>query len=581
MQLASRAGNQREIFLNHGQIITAGTCRIQDRSNFKFILISLNRISLLRPTQISTTKFGTRFLNPSSGSGPITHLSPSMSDHKQNQPPDESDRDSSRKNDDGFKIAGEDKKKKKEEQKKRKAEREAREEQERRERRDRSGKRRSPKRSKNADGGTQSERRHTREEKLKKGFTNKDATSGAPGRVPLHKPVQLAKGVKNTDEIRAKQQRFRETFARIVANNSGNEKGENETVELGVFKDNKKPFTRVDQWTIQFAVMDDILEATTAGKPKEEISHNGTWLQNHQMVVYTTIRSAPFFKAAINKIKGFQAYMPEEWPAAVPIYCLLPGIAGRALPNIAAHFAAGTYGGIAEKQVRVPRAAWKPAGDTESYRVYLEVDEDALNWLSANNYSSYIGLYLVRWEHPPVQGLRGRIDPGTKIEELLKRLEEGESSRNTNPAPPPPPTNSQENTGTVEPAEKVEEGDTRGDRHVSGASEHAAEEEILSGETFEKPLQKWQEVELLNTCSVPKELQVDSPRPVRGADEEDSNRTITFNPDESMASSPVTSRPKGKARKRLLSNGKYASDASEAESEGDDGYSEDWHSNPE
>ena len=53
------------------------------------------------------------------------------------------------------------------------------------------------------------------------------------------------------------------------------------------------------------------------------------------------------------------------------------------LPELAAHFAAGSYGGVRENQVRVPRVAWKPAGDTESYRVYLEIDDEALEWLSA------------------------------------------------------------------------------------------------------------------------------------------------------------------------------------------------------
>ena len=64
------------------------------------------------------------------------------------------------------------------------------------------------------------------------------------------------------------------------------------------------------------------------------------------------------------------------------------------LPELAAHFAAGSYGGVRENQVRVPRAAWKPAGDTESYRVYLEIDDEALEWLKRQNYKSYIGLFF-------------------------------------------------------------------------------------------------------------------------------------------------------------------------------------------
>jgi hypothetical protein len=72
------------------------------------------------------------------------------------------------------------------------------------------------------------------------------------------------------------------------------------------------------------------------------------------------------------------------------------------LPELAARFAAGTEGGVRENQVRVPRAVSKAAGDTESYRVYLEIDDEALEWLKRQNYKSYIGVFLIRWEHPPI-----------------------------------------------------------------------------------------------------------------------------------------------------------------------------------
>jgi hypothetical protein len=79
----------------------------------------------------------------------------------------------------------------------------------------------------------------------------------------------------------------------------------------------------------------------------------------------------------------------------------------------------------------------KPAGDTESYRTYLEMDDEALEWLNLKRqkFKSCIGLFLVRWEHPPVKRLTRRMDPGHKLDELLDELE-----GNSKPASPPTQT---------------------------------------------------------------------------------------------------------------------------------------------
>ena len=149
------------------------------------------------------------------------------------------------------------------------------------------------------------------------------------------------------------------------------------------------------------------------------------------MVVNANTNSGAFYKEAINKLDDFEAFLPEEWPSAHSIFCLLPGVAEMVLPQLVAHFAAGTFGGVREDQVRIPRRPWKPEGATTSYRVYLEVDDDAFAWLKARNWQSYIGLYLVRWQHPPVSGITGYIAPDQDIEELLTALAEATQPEQT------------------------------------------------------------------------------------------------------------------------------------------------------
>ena len=274
------------------------------------------------------------------------------------------------------------------------------------------------------------------------------------------------------------------------------------------------------------------------------------------MLVHANNRSASFYKDAINAVPGYEAFLPEEWPTANPIYCTLPGVAKMVLPELAAHFAAGTYGGVRENQVRVPRAAWKPAGDTESYRVYLEIDDEALEWLKRQNYKSYIGLFLVRWEHPPVRGLTGRIDPGSKLDELLDELE-GSSK----PAPPPAQTQVMTTMVTQERS-----------RHVTGESrpgsskqptkpvaaekneEKKEEEELLQGDTFLAELTPAIEREMLETCQIPV-----SPRP------DNLDTTVVHTPE------PRSSTPQprsAKSRRKRKPDGEYQNDVSETESEG-------------
>ena len=113
------------------------------------------------------------------------------------------------------------------------------------------------------------------------------------------------------------------------------------------------------------------------------------------LVVFTINQSAPFLKQEINKIEGYEAFSKSKWPTADLIYCTLPRAATAILPDLAAQFAAGTFRGPGS----YPPESLETPGATSSYRVHLKLDDEAFQWLKKKSWTSYIGLFMVRWEH--------------------------------------------------------------------------------------------------------------------------------------------------------------------------------------
>jgi hypothetical protein len=73
------------------------------------------------------------------------------------------------------------------------------------------------------------------------------------------------------------------------------------------------------------------------------------------------------------------------------------------------------------------RKAWRPEGDKEtSWHVYLELDEEAIQWLKAKNWLSPIGLYVPMWGHPKVPGISGFVAPDANIKALKATLRQEE-----------------------------------------------------------------------------------------------------------------------------------------------------------
>ena len=342
-----------------------------------------------------------------------------------------------------------------------------------------------PKVDRNKGGGTAAERHFIRRKRDKEGHVNVIKTrDGTSQRVPAFKPPSLNRsGAIRTDRertIEEKQEQFKATYAAITYCNEADQ-----TYEVKVSRKDKTPMTRMNQWEVQFKVSEAILRATKEGKSGEDIAHKGTRLSHMNLAIYCTPKAGPFYKKAVNELVEYEAFLPGEKPPGRLIHTLLPGPAESILPKINEHFAAGTFGEVRQNQVKISRKAWKPDNlKTGSWNVYLEINEEAFEWLRSKNWMSPIGLFMVRWGKVPVRGIKGYIAPDTDISALRDELKDQQ----------PGPSRIGHDTTIV--AQEPEQQDER-HRHITG-EEHALINSLEENELFTESLTVEQENELLN-----------------------------------------------------------------------------------
>ena len=238
---------------------------------------------------------------------------------------------------------------------------------------------------------------------------------GLKGKEPASKPSNPP--VHNIQDL---QHQVHATYARMAGKDA-------DKYEVRVVRSDKAEMTREDQWTIQFGVAEHIAQAAKSGQTGEHLAHGGTKLKHREMVIYCNQAAGTFYKNGINRIKGYEAYLPGEKPPGTEIYTTLPGMAAPLLPKLHEHFVAGTFGSLTQNQVRISRKAWRPEGDKEtSWHVYLELDEEAIQWLKKKYWLSPIGLYVPMWGHPKVPGISGFVAPDANIRELKATLRQEE-----------------------------------------------------------------------------------------------------------------------------------------------------------
>ena len=360
------------------------------------------------------------------------------------------------------------------------------------------------------EGGNFKERKELRDSKKTRGFTNvtTSTSSGSPRLGPYFKPPTLvarsqpSKVLPNAgtgtgttpsnSTIADKQAQVRATYSRMVQQNTG------KPYEVTVFKKDRSPLTREDQWTVQFGISKSLLDATREGKTGNQIAHSGTRLNHRSLSVFCEPQAGPFYKGALNLISGFEAFLPEERKPGHEIFTTLPGYAEPLLTRLPEHFAAGTFGAVKPNQVRISRKAWR-SDDRSSFKVYLELDDEAFEWLGTKDWMSPIGLYVTRWAHPPIKGITGYIRPDQNVKKLRIELEKGVETQDDKTESPEEDT---ADTTMVQFKEEITDTSNR-TRHITGEENTQVEERREENTVFQEPLTEAQERELLGEVVSP------------------------------------------------------------------------------
>ena len=382
--------------------------------------------------------------------------------------------------------------------------------------------------TRNRASGTSRDRRANKAYKVSKGQVNVVKTaSGGYLKVPYHEPARLqtqtqGKGLKGKEpaskpsntpvhNIQDMQHQVHATYARMAGKDA-------DKYEVRVVRSDRAEMSREDQWTVQFGVAEHIAQAAKSGQTGEHLAHGGTKLKHREMVIFCNQAAGTFYKSGISRIKGYEAYLPGEKPPGTEIYTTLPGMAAPLLPKLHEHFVAGTFGSLTQNQVQISRKAWRPAGDKESsWHVYLELDEDAIQWLKQKNWLSPIGLYVPLWGHPKVPGISGFVAPDANIRELRATLRQEEKENTstgdktlTQDKPDQAQLSSPQVTPQVPELNNIPMPEDERHRHVTGGSKdeeiNEEEEKLLESPAHEQELAAFQdkltpdmEIELLNT----------------------------------------------------------------------------------
>ena len=261
-----------------------------------------------------------------------------------------------------------------------------------------------------------------------------------------------------------------------------------------IIRKDRGPFTRDDQWAIQAEACDVMEQASVEGKA-ETVHHSGTRMSFRELQIYCSPTSGNTWKNMATKM-GYDAYLPGERKPGHPIWGTIPRVFQSKVGNIGTHIAAGTFGGIKADQVKVLRKPWW--NDHSNIYLHLEVDAEAWEWLKRNLWVSSIGLYIIRWQHPPVKGLQGYIAPDADIGVIFQGLDKRRIEQEETEA-----------EAAFVTAEEIQAGkqDIRS-RHITGEDKEKDKQEASEDRMLDTTLTEQEaEERVLLEEKLPKELQ--------------------------------------------------------------------------
>ena len=215
---------------------------------------------------------------------------------------------------------------------------------------------------------------------------------------------------------------------------------------VSVFRRDRQDMTRPDQFRIQADTLDDIINAATAGEI-EFLDHAGTRLLKRNLLVFCSEDSTKFYKEVISKLKdkngdqAYDCYLPgDKMPGHRIFTNILPSCMKSRVLQIPKLFCIGNGFNKVSRALNISydqvRTYGTPVVTRSGLTITLEIDDAAFQHLSTKNWMSWIGLFGVRWQAPPVAGLTGYVPPDQDPREVRKALFDSKIALTQNNFPP-------------------------------------------------------------------------------------------------------------------------------------------------
>ena len=259
--------------------------------------------------------------------------------------------------------------------------------------------------------------------------------------------------------------------------------------QLSVYREDKTNLTREDI----FIIHTDIETAEIDLMEKEGTNLHDIIAALRQgrgyLLQCNTIEAVNFYQEVLNNStvdhSGFKTYKDGEKVPGHQITGRLYRTHWKNKDKFHIAFCAGSAGNVKTNQVTQYRNA--KFDKTGMIIVYLEIDDDAFEWLRTKNWTSRMGGTQVPWRAPNIEGLSGVYRPDENVQEIkAKMIEEYNNfndipvSSDTTTTTPPTTDSLVQHLDTIEIVSNTTTIGTMEERSLLKRTETEADEEMIT-----------------------------------------------------------------------------------------------------
>ena len=200
-----------------------------------------------------------------------------------------------------------------------------------------------------------------------------------------------------------------------------------QTFTLTVYRKDNQPVTRDDIFTLDAEIgLAEIDNLEKNGTNKHNITWTGRKGQNF-VLCCNNLEAEKFYQNAIDNTtelseghKGYKSYRHDEKRPGHQIVGFVHSTHWRYKDKMHMAFCAGTEGKVDPTQVTQYRPPRQETGGM--IKIFLELDNEAFEWLRTVDWKSRIGGLTVPWRAPNISGLTGIFRPDEDVEAIKTAL---------------------------------------------------------------------------------------------------------------------------------------------------------------